>query len=189
MCCFEWSSSKKPNRLGNWSYEVIDCKLARETKAETILQLCLCSELGAELQGMAPESFHVVRPNVRLEPESYRLSAFAAYYRVVKSDLFAALKAGSNGTYPEPVSRCEICRWWNECDGRRRHDDHLSFVAGASRLQRKELMVQGVPNLESLAKLPLPIPFNPSRGAREGHTRIREQARIQLEARIGPVEI
>ena len=33
-------------------------------------------------------------------------------------------------------------------------------------------------------ELPLPIPFNPSRGAREGYTRIREQARIQLEARI-----
>jgi hypothetical protein len=35
-----------------------------------------------------------------------------------------------------------------------------------------------------LAKLPLPIPFNPSRGAREGYARIREQARIQMEARI-----
>src|SRR5260370_2865223 len=29
----------KPCRLGNWSYEVYDCKLARETKATTILQL------------------------------------------------------------------------------------------------------------------------------------------------------
>ncbi len=29
----------KPSRLGNWSYEVYDCKLARETKATTILQL------------------------------------------------------------------------------------------------------------------------------------------------------
>jgi uncharacterized protein len=51
------------------------------------------------------------------------------------------------------------------------------------KLQRKELALQGVPTLKSLAKLPLPIPFNPSRGAREGYTRIREQARIQLEAR------
>ena len=44
---------EKPSRLGNWSYEVVDCKLARETKAETILQLCLYSELVAELQGLA----------------------------------------------------------------------------------------------------------------------------------------
>src|ERR1700683_2908719 len=35
----------KPSRLGGWSYEVFDCKLARETKAATILQLALYSEL------------------------------------------------------------------------------------------------------------------------------------------------
>jgi uncharacterized protein len=174
---------ERPSRLGNWSYEVVDCKLARETKAETILQLCLYSELVTELQGLEPEFLHVIRPNVGFEPESYRLSAFAAYYRVVKRALQDAVKAGSGQTYPEPVSHCDICRWWKECDSQWRRDDHLSFVAGASKLQRKELTLQGVPSLESLAKLPLPIPFNPSRGAREGYTRIREQARIQLEAR------
>ena len=174
---------EKPSRLGDWSYELVDCKLARETKAETILQLCLYSELVTELQGLEPELFHVIRPNVGFQPESYRLAAFAAYYRVVKRALQEAVKVGSSGTYPEPVSHCEICRWWKECDGRRRRDDHLSFVAGTSRLQRKELILQGVPNLESLAKLPVPIRFNPSRGAREGYTRIREQARVQLEAR------
>src|SRR5436190_2797785 len=30
-------ASDNATRLGNWSYEVVDCKLARETKAETIL--------------------------------------------------------------------------------------------------------------------------------------------------------
>src|SRR5207253_4005461 len=84
---------------------------------------------------------------------------------------------------PEPVNHCDVCRWWKECDRKRRGDDHLCFVAGASKLQRKELTIHGVPTLEALATLPLPIPFDPSRGAREGYTRIREQARIQLEAR------
>ena len=36
---------EKRSVFGNWSYEVVDCKLARNTKAETILQLCLYSEL------------------------------------------------------------------------------------------------------------------------------------------------
>jgi predicted RecB family nuclease len=175
---------EKPSRLGNWSYEAVDCKLARETKAETILQLCLYSELVAKLQGIEPEFFHVARPNVGMQLQSYRLSGFAAYYRAVKMDLLEAVKTGSRETYPEPVGHCDICRWWKECDGQRRRDDHLSFVAGVSKLQRKELTLQNVTNLESLAKLPLPIPFRPSRGAREGYTRVREQARIQLEARI-----
>jgi uncharacterized protein len=174
---------EQPSRLGNWSYEVVDCKLALETKAETILQLCLYSDLLNELQGLRPEFFHVIRPNVGFDPESFRLSGFAAYYRVVKGSLENAVKVVSSETYPEPVSHCDICRWWKECDTRRRQDDHLSFVAGASRLQRKELMVQGIRTLERLAKLPLPIPFKPSRGAPESYARIREQARIQLEAR------
>jgi predicted RecB family nuclease len=151
---------EKPSRLGNWSYEVADCKLARETKAETILQLCLYSELVAELQGIEPEFFHVVRPNVGLQLESYRLSAFAAYYRIMKVNLLGVVEAGSADTYPDPVSHCDICRWWRECDGQRRRDDHLSFVAGASKLQQKELTLQGVPTLESLAKLPLRSPSN-----------------------------
>src|SRR5580700_2583889 len=146
------------SRAGNWSYEAVDCKLARETKAETVLQLCLYSQLLAELQGLEPEFFHVIQPNTGFEPESYRLASFAAYYRLVKRALQEAVKAHAGETYPEPVDHCDICRWWKECDGRRRRDDHLSFVAGASRLQRKELTLQGAPTLELLAKLPLPIP-------------------------------
>ena len=174
---------EKPSHLGNWSYEVVDCKLASETKAETILQLCLYSEFIAEMQGLEPELFHVIRPNVGFLAESYRLSSFSAYYRMVKRALLDAIKAGCRRTYPEPVNHCEICRWWKECHSRLRDEDHLCFVAGVSKLQRKELIFQGVPTLEALARLPLPIPFNPSRGAREGFVRIREQARIQLEAR------
>ena len=35
----------RPSNLGNWSYEVVDTKLARETIGGTILQLCLYSLL------------------------------------------------------------------------------------------------------------------------------------------------
>ncbi len=36
-----------PSDLGAWSYEVIDTKLARETKGGTVLQLCLYADLVA----------------------------------------------------------------------------------------------------------------------------------------------
>jgi uncharacterized protein len=173
-----------PSGLGNWSYEVVDCKLARETKAETILQLCLYSELVASIQGVEPERLHVIRPGTDFLPESYRFASFAAYHRSVKESLRSAIDATPVETYPEPVSHCDVCRWWKECDSRRRADDHLSFVAGASKLQRKELMTRGVSTLEALAILPLPLPFKPARGATDSYVRIREQARIQLEARI-----
>jgi predicted RecB family nuclease len=174
----------QPSRFGKWSYEAVDCKLARDTKAEAILQLCLYSDLLTEIQGLEPELLHVIPPSVDFKPESYRYASFAAYYRAVKKALFSVVQSGNDPTYPEPVPHCDICRWWKECDHQRRKDDHLSFVAGASKLQRKELLAQGVPRLEALAKLPIPIPFKPSRGARDGYVRIREQARIQFEARV-----
>src|SRR6185295_1967593 len=36
---------ERPSALGAWSYEALDAKLARETKAGAILQLCLYSDL------------------------------------------------------------------------------------------------------------------------------------------------
>ena len=53
---------ERQSRLGGWSYEVYDCKLARETKAATILQLSLYSELLATVQGLLPEWMYVVPP-------------------------------------------------------------------------------------------------------------------------------
>jgi hypothetical protein len=47
-----------------------------------------------------------------------------------------------------------------------------------------ELSGREVPTLAALATLPLPILFKPERGAVGGYTRIREQARIQFEARV-----
>ena len=47
------------SRFGPWSYEIIDTKLARETRSGTILQLGLYSELLAQTQGRPPEYFFV----------------------------------------------------------------------------------------------------------------------------------
>lgn len=56
-----------PSKLGSWSYEVIDTKLARETRAGTILQLSLYSDLLARIQGQPPEYMYVVPPRRRVQ--------------------------------------------------------------------------------------------------------------------------
>jgi hypothetical protein len=80
---------ERASALGGWSYEVYDCKLACETKAATILQLSLYSELLESIQGVLPESMYVVPPGVDFQPEQYRVLDFAAYYRFVKARLKA----------------------------------------------------------------------------------------------------
>ena len=53
---------EKESAFGAWSYEIIDTKLARETKGGTVLQLCLYADLLGEAQGVAPEYVYVVAP-------------------------------------------------------------------------------------------------------------------------------
>src|SRR5690606_17260628 len=169
-----------PSGLGDWSYEVIDAKLATETRAGTILQLCVYSELVAGIQDLWPAYAHVVAPHHRFEPEPYRLADYAAYYRLVKRRLEEAL-ARERNTYPEPVAFCEVCGWWQVCNARRRADDHLCFVAGISRLQIRELERFAIDTLEGLGDL-AEVP-KPTRGTREALQRTRDQAAIQLDAR------
>ena len=173
-----------PSVLGEWSYEAIDTKLARETRAGSILQLCLYSDLLTEMQERAPASMHVVVPWSDFEPQSYRCADYAAYFRKVKRGFIESLAVqGPGETYPDPIDHCEICRWRATCDKRRRDDDHLSLVAGISKLQINELKSRGIATTQSLAGLPLPLRWKPERGSAETYTRIREQARIQVEAR------
>ena len=63
----------KPGRFGDWSYEIVDTKLARETRAGTILQLCLYCELLDDIQKVLPDEMHVVSPGRDFEPESFRV--------------------------------------------------------------------------------------------------------------------
>jgi uncharacterized protein len=181
---------ERPSALGSWSYEVTDAKLATETRAGTVLQLLVYSELLAAAQGVVPERAHVVAPHHGFVPEPYRLADYEAYYRLVKRRLEAALAEPSaasdtNGfrpsTYPEPVPQCEICAWWPRCDRQRRADDHLCFVAGISRSQIKELRRFKVDTLARLGELG-DVP-RPARGSREALIKARDQAAIQLKAR------
>jgi uncharacterized protein len=173
-----------PSALGPWSYEVIDTKLARETRGGTILQLCLYADMVEIVQGTAPTFGYVVAPWSDYEAQVFRIGDFAAYYRQVRRSLETFIAASENGgSYPEPKDHCEICHWQERCSARRRADDHLCLVAGMSKLHTVELRQQGIATATELAHVPLPLPWKPERGAAPAYERLREQARIQVEGR------
>jgi predicted RecB family nuclease len=212
----------RPSRFGNWSYETYDCKLSKETKATTILQLSFYSELLGEIQrppnapaaaptpdakskskssksqsafdfdavqnpvaDYLPENMWVVPPGKESAPEQYRVAEYSAYYRYVKDRLEKSTNNGHADTYPEPCLHCDVCRWFRECDRRRRDDDHLSLVAGIRRQQRDQLQVWEITKVAHLAAMqhPLPREKKPLHGSRESYDRVREQARIQVESK------
>jgi uncharacterized protein len=100
---------ESPSVLGPWSYEVIDTKLARETKGATVLQLSLYSDLVSAVQGRMPEHMYVVTPGSGFEPECYRTADFGAYYRRVKSGLERFLDGGSGGPLTRNPMSTAVC--------------------------------------------------------------------------------
>ncbi|HEY6946628.1 MAG TPA: TM0106 family RecB-like putative nuclease, partial [Candidatus Acidoferrum sp.] len=86
-------------------------------------------------------------------------------------------------TYPEPVEHCNICKWFHECDARRRADDHLSLVADIRRQQRDQFDAWNAGTMAKLAVLPIPLKERPRHGSKEAYVRMREQARVQVEGR------
>ncbi len=175
---------EKPSNLGAWSYEIIDTKLARETKGGTVLQLCLYADLLEHAQGIAPEYVYVVAPWSNYEPQQFRFADYAAYFRKAKTAIEAVTSAELPlDVYPDPKEHCDICRWRGQCDKRRRDDDHLCLVASASSNQIAELKTQGITTATALAEMPTPLTWKPVRGAAQSYERVREQARIQVESR------
>ena len=175
---------EKPSNLGAWSYEVIDTKLARETKGNTVLQLCLYSDLLADTQKLVPEFAYVVTPGCDFRPQAFRFPEYAAYYRLVRKSLERAVTSGSDEElYPDPNPHCEICRWRVECEKKWRADDHLTLVANISKSQIGELGRHDIKTVVQLAEVPLPLQWKPERGATESYERIREQARLQVTGR------
>lgn len=170
--------------LGAWSYEVIDTKLARETKGGTVLQLCLYSDLVANVQGLRPAHSYVVAPWSDYAPQRYRMDDYAAYYRRVKNALESSLDQHAiDEIYPDPKEHCDICRWRDRCDRRRRADDHLSLVAGITKVHIDELKRHGIHTLAGLAAMLVPLTWRPARGAVHSYERVREQGRLQLAGR------
>jgi RecB family nuclease, putative, TM0106 family len=177
----------RPSALGSWSYEIFDTKLARATRAGTILQLGLYSEMLAVAQRAGPEHFHVVTPDKEYPVHSYRVDDYAAYFRLIRRQMVETVALGHGRVigenYPEPVEHCDICQWRGDCATKRRADDHLSLVAGITRGQRRELESRSVATLTGLAGVPIPLTFKPKRGSVETYVRVREQARLQLASR------
>src|SRR5258707_13135569 len=171
----------KPSALGPFSYEVVETKLAKSARVRAILQLCFYSELLGNIQGLQPESMHVVLGG-STDRETFQVSRYIAYFRKVKRD-FEQASAGPRDTYPEPVALCDVCEWFSVCNDRWHKDDHLSLVASITRIQRKELVTRDIRTMTALGNVMLPLVPKPERIGDTALKRICDQARLQAKGR------
>lgn len=165
--------------FGMHSYEVVDTKLARSAKKKFIVQLAAYSECLAEAQATEPTMMHVVLGD--LSELNYRYRDYARYVAQVRRRFEERLSGAAAATYPDPCDYCDLCKWRLICEERRVADDHLCQVANITKIQTRRLQAAGVSTMQALGQLDpdTMIPkVNP-----ETLSRIRNQARLQVEAR------
>jgi len=175
----------RPSKLGPYSYEVADAKLARKAKAAAVLQCCVYAEQLASVQGVDSDYIQLILGDGT--QEQLRLKDYWAYYRSVKRRFEETVGlsrspsgdgSGRLATYPDPVDHCRICRWLDVCEARRRQDDHLCLVAGMRRDQTRRLHLAGIRTVAQLGASPIDRAVH---GINEAAlVRLREQARLQV---------
>lgn len=171
-----------PSDLGDWSYIVLDTKLARSPRPEHALQICFYSHCLAQIQGRLPDDAYLVLgtstgPQDRLP---VRLANISAYYRRLKHRFEAAVRERTNTT-PYPCEQCTVCSFHGVCNDWSDGQDHLVRVADIRRDQVTRLTTAGISTLTALATA------NPDvkvpKMAAGTFAGLREQASLQLDRR------
>src|SRR5256886_4052470 len=171
----------RPSKLGSYSYEVADAKLARKAKAAAVLQCCVYAGQVAAVQGVEPEHIRLILGDGR--EEELRLKDYGAYCRSVKRQFEETVFAPAMTTYPDPVDHCRVCRWIDVCEARRRQDDHLCLVAGMRRDQTRRLNLAGIKTVTELGASPVDQPIHGINEMALG--RLPQQRRLQVQERQG----
>lgn len=169
----------RPSKLGAYSYEVQDTKLARSPKAKFVIQLCYYSDLLNEAQGVEPHSMHLILGDGT--ERSFRVANYSRYFGPVLDQFLQFVSTNAGNTEPERCAHCPYCPWRDLCSEQWVREDHLNQVAGITRNQIDRLRVSGTRTLAALAKL--------APGARvpklqfEAVDKVRSQAALQLAFR------
>ena len=166
-----------PSMLGQFSYEVVDTKLARSSRAKFLLQLCLYSEMLAEVQGVMPRHMYVVLGDGR--KETFLVADYLRYHQQLKRRFLEWTARTDRESYPERCERCSMCRWRDRCNEQWEQDDHLNRVAGISRVQIPRLRAAGISTMKALAELPAEVPV--PRIQPDTRNRLTHQARLQVQ--------
>lgn len=193
-------------------YEIHEAKLATETRAAAVLQLCVYADLLTAIQGAPPPRLRIVAPapvsvdaaageasDGAFAYDDLRFEEFAAIYRALRGDFEACVEAAATPSpvptapaMPEPCAACETCVWWKACDATWREADHLALLAGGGRAHRRELAARDIRTLTRLAREPRPLTWRPARASAATYDALVHQAALQVVGRAAvapPVDV
>lgn len=172
---------ERQSTLGEWSYEVIDTKLANQVRVDFLLQLAFYSDLLAQEQGVLPEQLHVVLG--QQQQTSIETHRVWGYYQLHQAEFFRQIsQLSTQSLYPVPCSACQYCQLETACVQRWQTDRHLNRLAGITQTQIAKLAQSGIHNIPELSTW---LPEQPIKGiATESLARLVHQAQLQHQASV-----
>ena len=120
-----------PSDLGDYSYEVVDTKLARTAQPKHLLQLSLYNMRLFDIQKLLPLNAHLIQGDGRRE--TFR-SLDSKYYTIKIQQRLELFVDTLPRTMPEPCGHCAMCRWITQCEDEWHRTRHLCVVANIDKL-------------------------------------------------------
>jgi uncharacterized protein len=137
-----------PSDLGDYSYEVVDTKLARTAQPKHLLQLSLYNMLLFDIQKLLPLNAHLILGDGRRE--TFR-SLDSKYYTIQIQKRLELFVDTLPTTMPEPCGHCAMCRWTTRCQDEWHRTRHLCLVANIRSNQIAALRASGISTIDALA--------------------------------------
>lgn len=168
----------EPSDLGDWSYTVIDTKLARSMKATHAVQLSVYARLLSQKQGRPPKTV-AVRLGDGHDAEIFAADC-AHYVGAAMQRFHSFVVSPPEVSAAEPCAQCTYCKWQTACESEWAMADHLSGVANIRSTQIRGLRDAGINTIAGLAASQVTKVDGIAAPILE---RLRQQARLQLEKR------
>jgi predicted RecB family nuclease len=144
---------KLPGRsaLGDYHYEVWDCKLSRSTKPSSLVQLCTYVNMLEPIQGRRPERIRVILGTG--EEKAYRTHDYYFYYFALIKRFLEFQNQFTLTRVPDPVLSPSFGKWETAAKKILADNDSVFQVARITRMQTKRLAAAGIHTMAELGQL------------------------------------
>ena len=141
---------ERHSKLGAFSYEVWDSKLAQHVKPYYVIQLCAYAEMLEKIQGHLPHKMAVVLGDGVIE--HLDLDQFVHYYRRVKKAFFDFQESFDGSPRPDPEKYRSFGNWDDYAQEILEEADSLTQVAGIRGRHVALLQESGIKTMTALAQ-------------------------------------
>ena len=166
------------SKLGDFSYQVQDTKLALSPKPYFIIQLCCYAEMLAEIQGNFAPTIGVILGDNSLK--EFKIDDYYFYYQKLKSRFLQFQNKFAKDNMPALVGPERLGRWTNYIDSLLEKNDHLANVAN---ITTRQISLLEEANILTLTQLSNDATTSPKGMIESTFLKLQRQARLQKQSK------